>query len=129
MSLEIYLRNGVFWVRGRPADGESYVRRSLGTSDPALAEAKRAALELKARQRALLGDAAPRPEDQLTFSAAVMLYPASPRDADYLKPLVRRFGATLAREMTPEFIRQIGPQTMPRAAADTWQRRGRARWT
>lgn len=122
MSLEIYLRNGVFWVRGRPADGERYRRASLRTSDAEIAASKRAEIELKARQRAVLGSAAPKPEDELTFRIAALLYNASRRDRLYLVPLVRRYGKMLVREMTPEFIRQIGPQAMPRAAADTWQR-------
>lgn len=120
--LEKYLRGDVWWVRGRPADGDEYVRQSLETSDEALAEAGVRELERKARKRRLLGPDAPRSEDELTFAEAVLLYPASPRDARYLVPLIKKHGKMRVKEMTPEFIRQIGPQMMPDAATDTWQR-------
>lgn len=120
--LEPYLRGEVYWVRGRPADGDEYVRQSLGTSDEAIAWAAVRELEAKARQRRILGPDAPKAEDELTFAAAVLLSPVSGRNALYLKPLVRRHGKMRVKEMTPEFIRQIGPQMLPMASTDTWQR-------
>ncbi len=122
MPLELYLRDSVYWVRGRAADGDQYIRKSLGTSDRALAEAAVREAEAIARKRRLLGPDAPKPEDELTFAAIVPLYPASPRDATYLKPIVKREGKTRLRDLTPEYIRQLGPKMMPRAAADTWHR-------
>lgn len=117
--LEKYLRGDVWWVRGRPADGDQYVRQSLETSDPAIAEAAIRELERKAIKRRLLGPDAPRAEDELTFAEAVLLYPASPRDAGYLVPIVKKHGKMRVKDMTPEFIRQLGPQMMPDAATDT----------
>lgn len=84
MPLELYPRGGVWWVRGRPADGDQYVRQSLGTSDEAIAEAAVRELEAAARKRRILGPDAPKAEDEITFGACVMLYRASPRDAGAL---------------------------------------------
>lgn len=122
MPLEIYLRGRVWWVRGHLADAGEYIRESLGTSDEALAQAEVRKIEDKARQRRILGHLAPRPEDELTFAEAVLLYPAGAKDAEYLKPLVRREGKTRVRDMTPTYILQIGPAMMPRASTDTWHR-------
>lgn len=122
MPLEIYLRGRIWWVRGHLADAGEYIRESLGTSDEALANAEVRKIEDKARQRRILGHLAPRPEDELTFAEAVLLYPAGAKDAEYLKPLVRREGKTRVRDMTPTYILQIGPTTMPRASTDTWHR-------
>lgn len=122
--LEKYQRGRTWWVRGRPADHEEYVRESLGTTDEALADAAIRELERKARRRRILGPDAPRPEDELTFNHAVDLYldRASPRDASYLVPIVKKHGTMLVKSMTPEFIRQLGPQMLPDASTDTWQR-------
>lgn len=121
-SLEPYLRGNVWWVRGTRPDTDRYIRESLGTSDPAIAEAKVEEIYRRARQRRILGPDAPQPQDELTFAACVLLYPARAKDATYLKPIVRRCGRMLVRDMTPEFIRGLGRQMMPRASTDTWQR-------
>lgn len=120
--LELYPRGGVFWVRGRPADGDSYIRQSLGTSDEAIAEAAVREIEAAARKRRILGADAPKSEDEITFVACVLLYDAPVRDAFYLKPLVRRIGKTRVREITPQFVRKLAKELMPGAATDTWQR-------
>lgn len=122
MPLEKYPRGAVWWVRGRPGDGDKYVRQSLGTSDEAIAEAAVDELNRKARQRRILGPDAPKAEDELTFSAAVLLYPAKPQQARYLVPIVRRIGKLRVKDITPAFIRDLAPKMMPDASTDTWQR-------
>lgn len=122
MPLELYERGGVFWVRGRAADADGYVRKSLGTSDRALAEAAVREIEAVARKRRILGPDAPRPEDEITFSACVLLYDASEADARYLKPIVRRIGRKKVREITPQFVRKLAKEMYPTYSTDTWQR-------
>lgn len=122
MPLEIFPRGGVFWIRGRPADGDEYVRRSLKTSDEAIAEAAKREIEGAARKRRILGPDAPKPEDELTFAACVRLYDGPARDADYLKPVVKRIGKLRVREITPAFVRKLAKELYPNASTDTWQR-------
>lgn len=122
MPLELYERGGVYWVRGRPADGDRYVRESLRTSDRQIAEAAVREIEAVARKRRILGPDAPKPEDEITFSACVMLYDASPADARYLKPIVRRIGKMKVREITPQFVRKLAKEMFPTYSTDTWQR-------
>lgn len=122
MALELYNRDGIWWVRGRPADDGDYIRRSLRTSDEAIAAAKVRSIEGEARKRAILGPDAPKPEDELTFQAAVILYPAGPSEATYLIPIVKRIGKKRVRELTPKFIRALAKEMYPGASTDTWQR-------
>ena len=122
MPLEKYLRDGVWWFRGRAADGDRYDRRSLKTSDPDIADAKIRQLEDAARTRTILGPNAPKPEDEIVFSACVVLYPATKDDARRLKPIVRRIGKMRVKDLTPEYIRQLARKMYPEASTDTWQR-------
>jgi integrase len=122
MPLEIYKRGAVFWVRGYPADGDQYVRQSLGTSDQAIAEAAAREIEAAARKRRILGPDAPKLEDVITFSACVLLYHPGPRDAGYLRPLVRKIGKMRVSEITPQFIRNLAKTMHPLASTDTWWR-------
>lgn len=122
MPLEKYLRDGVWWLRGRIADGDRYERRSLRTSDEALAAGKIRDLENAARAQVILGPYAPKLEDEVTFSALVLLYDATPDDARRLKRIVRRIGKSRVKDLTPEFIRQLAKKMYPNAATDTWWR-------
>lgn len=122
MPLEKYLRYGVYWFRGRAADGDRYDRRSLKTSDPELAEAKIRALEAAARKRSILGPDAPKLEDEITFSACVLLYSADVKTSRYLQRLLRKIGSLRVKEITPQFIRKLARETHPMASTDTWQR-------
>lgn len=122
MPLELYQRGDIYWVRGRAADGDRYERKSLGTSDPALAQAAIRQIEAEARKRRILGPDAPPPEREVTFSALVLLYRATPRDAGYLRPIVKKIGAMRVRDITPLFVRQLARDMYPSAAVDTWQR-------
>lgn len=122
MPLEKYPRGNVWWVRGRPADDGEYIRESLGTSDEKIANAAVRDIEARAVKRRVLGPDAPKPEDEITFAECVLLYAAAPRDAGYLKPIVRRIGKDRVKSMTPAYVRATAKQMMPMAAADTWQR-------
>jgi integrase len=118
-SLRKYLRGNVWWVKGKRPDTDEYIRESLATSDEALAEAKVDEIYRAARKRRILGPDAPKPEDELTFNDAVLLYEGSPR---YLKAITKRIGKTLVSQITPAFIRSLAKKMMPMASTDTWQR-------
>ena len=116
-----YRRGRVWWVRGPLADG-GYVRRSLGTSDRSIAQAKVKSIDNKARKRAVLGDDAPKPQDELTLAQAVLLYTAKPAEAGFLIPIVRKYGDRLVASITPRQVREWGAELYPDNATDTWQR-------
>ena len=124
MPLELFIREGgdIWWVRGRPADGDRYVRKSLGTADQAIAEAAVREIEAQARRSRILGPDAPKPEDLITFSACVLEYDAEPREAVYLKRIVRRIGKLRVKEITPAFVRKLAKELYPDGSVDTWQR-------
>jgi integrase len=122
MPLEIYLRGNVWWAKGRLADSGEYVRKSLGTSDEALAQATVRSLESTARKRRILGPDAPGPEDELTFNAALALYTPSRRDAGYLMRIVKKIGTQRVKDITPASVRALARQLYPDASTDTWQR-------
>lgn len=122
MSLEIYRRGRKWWIRGRTDGIDGYINRSLGTSDEDVAKAKAREIERKARQRALLGDDAPKPEDELTFAAAVLLYPAKPAEAGFLLKVVPEIGDMRVRDILPKIVRDLGRKIYPHAATDTWRR-------
>jgi integrase len=121
MPLEPYRRGATWWARGRveyagrPVTG--YYRRSTGASEEAGAIRWCQAEEERRIRAHLLGD-----EQALTFADAVMLYPASPKEAGYLDPLLDHLGTALLRDITPRQVRDLGPLLYPAAAADTWVR-------
>ncbi|MDX5595628.1 tyrosine-type recombinase/integrase [Pseudovibrio sp. SPO723] len=122
MPLTIYRKGLKWWIRGR-ADGiDGYIDRSLRTSDEAVATAKLAEIERQARQRAILGPDAPSEKDELTFAAAVILYPAKPAEAGYLQKILPHLAAKKVRDITPNEVRNLGRQIYPKAATDTWRR-------
>ncbi|MEJ8476443.1 tyrosine-type recombinase/integrase [Roseibium algae] len=122
MPLEIYKRGQKFWLRGRTDGIDGYVNRSLGTSDEAVAKTKLSEIEGKARKRAILGSEAPTEADELTFSAAVMLYDAKPAEAGYLMKVVPVIGQMRVKDITPKLVRDLGKKIYPMAACDTWRR-------
>lgn len=121
-SLEKYPRGNVWWVRGRRPDNDEYIRESLGTSDPEIADAKIREIYAAARKRRILGPDAPKPEDELTFAACVLRYDAPDRQAQYLKPIVKKIGRELVAKITPQSVRQLAKRMYPDASTDTWQR-------
>lgn len=121
-GLELYRRGQTWWVRGRLEGEERYYRESLGTADEAVAKAKVRAIEGEARKRAILGRDAPKPEDQLTLSGAVLLFPARGNDARYMSKVLLEIGDTRLRDITPKMVKQLARKLYPNASADTWQR-------
>lgn len=121
MPLEVYCRGQVWWVRGyveyngtRITD---YYRRSTGASSEAGAR-EWVALETERQiRRHVLGETS-----VLTFMDAVMMYPAKPKEAIYLQPLVLEVGTMLVSKITPKMVRNLGANLYPSASADTWFR-------
>jgi integrase len=121
-DLAKYLRGRIWWVKGTRPDTGRYIRESLGTSDEALAEAKVDEIWLKARNRRILGADAPKPEAELIFAAAVLLYDAPKADKRYLIPIIKKIGKQRVRDITPLFVRKLAKELYPEAATDTWRR-------
>ncbi len=122
MRLELYRRGQTFWVRGRIDGVDHYLRRSLGTSDKAVAQTKALEIERKARQRALLGADAPGPQDELTFAHAVTRYRARQTEAAYLIKLIPHLANTKVRDISGHMVKELARDLYPEAAADTWTR-------
>ncbi|PTW62058.1 phage integrase family protein [Breoghania corrubedonensis] len=122
MPLKLFQRGNKWWIRGRVDGVDGYLKRSLGTSDCAVAEAKKAEIERRARQRAILGDDAPTEADELTFAAAIMLYKAKPAEAKFLIKVVPHIGGMKVKAIKPTLIRNLGATIYPKASVDTWRR-------
>ena len=124
MPLEPYPRGSYWWARGRVEYGGRPVSPYLRLSTGAVEEAGawrwcRAEEERRVRDFLLGPDRAARP---LTFAEAVDLYPADPKSAGYLIPLVERIGERSVTEITPREVRNLGPAIYPAASTDTWTR-------
>lgn len=121
MPLEIYLRGAFYHVRGRiEFDGvpiTGYYRQSTGSSSED--GARRWCVEETERQRRrhLLGE-----ESALTFSDAVMLYPAKPADATYLMRIVVEIGHLPISQITGRMLKDLAPKLYPKCSTDTWWR-------
>lgn len=122
MPLEPYKRGRKWWVRGTiDYDGSpitGYYRRSTGTLTEEAAREWITAETERQRRRYLFGEE----QEQLTFADAVVLYPAKPKDAGYLIPLVKEIGGRPVASLTPKEIRALGPKLYPDLSTDTWQR-------
>lgn len=121
-TLEKYLRGRIWWIKGRRPDTREYIRESLGTSIEIDAEAKVDAVFKAARDRSVLGSDAPKPQDEITFGGAVLLYDAGQKEAAYLTPLVRKIGNTKLKDLMPQAVRKMAKEIYPYASTDTWQR-------
>lgn len=121
-SLDKYLRGAIWWVKGRRSDNDRYIRESLGTPDPEIADAKIREIEAAARKRRILGPDAPKPEHELSFASCLLHYHASARQRSYLVPILRKIGTMRVREITPAFVRHLARELHPYASTDTWQR-------
>lgn len=122
MPLEPYLRGEIWWVKGRielngrPISG--YYRQSTGSpTEAGAADWCRAETE-RAIRRHFVGDEA----RGLTFAEAVMIYPANAKTAKMLIPVTAEIGDTNLSEITPRFLRDLGPKLKPDAGTDTWWR-------
>ncbi|WP_084587919.1 tyrosine-type recombinase/integrase [Devosia riboflavina] len=121
-GLSIYLRGSTWWVKGRLEGEERYYRESLGTRDEAVARRKVRDLETEARNRALLGRDAPKPEDNITLAQAFLDHPMSGNDARYMARILPEWGDTRLRDITPRMVKQLAKKLYPMAAVDTWHR-------
>lgn len=124
MPLEIYRRGHTWWARGRiDYRGQAisdYYRCSTGASSEDAARRWCAEEEERAIRHFHLGsegDARP-----LTFAEAVTFYPAKPKEAAYLEPVLDRLGAMTVAAITPRAVRDLGAEIYPDAATDTWTR-------
>ena len=103
MPLEIYRRGKFYHVRGRVEfNGRaitSYYRQSTGASSEAGARGWIKAEEDRQVRRHILGD-----EAALMFSDAVMIYPAKPKEAGFLIPVVQEIGNLKLTGMSGKLI-------------------------
>lgn len=120
--LEIYRRGDTWWVRGRVeylgTPISDYYRCSTGAPSEAGAREWCAQEEARRVRRHLLGEEKP----ELTFNDAIVLYKADAKTAEYLAPLTTKLGEMFVRDITPKFVRDLGPAMMPKASTDTWVR-------
>lgn len=122
MPLEPYKRGNTWWAKGKiEFNGKpitSYYRQSTGASSKAGAQDWINEETDRQRRRYIVGDEATK----LTFAEAVLQYPAKPKEAEYLMPLVGEIGHRAVDDLTPREIKQIAPKLYPDLATDTWQR-------
>ncbi len=121
MPLETYRRGNSYWVRGRVeyngAAITRYYRCSTGTPSEAGARDWCRAEEDRQIRRHLLGEKA-----VLKFSDAALIYPAKPKEAGFLIPVVEKIGHLPVSDITAKMVRNLGPTLYPKAATDTWWR-------
>ncbi|MEQ8376571.1 MAG: tyrosine-type recombinase/integrase [Hoeflea sp. D1-CHI-28] len=121
MPLEVHRRGKVWHARGRVEyNGRpitDYIRESTGSSTEAGAWQWVRDREAREIRRYLLGE-----EAALTFADAVMLYRASPQDAEYLIEVVEEIGSLPLPEITPKMLKGLGRKLRPQASSDTWWR-------
>jgi len=121
MPLETYRRGNSYWVRGRVefngAAITEYYRQSTGATSEAGARDWCRAEEDRQVRRHLLGE-----EAVLMFSDAALIYPAKPKEAGFLIPVVQAIGHLPVAQITGKMVRLLGPQLYPKAATDTWWR-------
>ena len=121
--LKLVKRGNNWHVRGRLESSGESVRRSLGTSDEAVAKAKLAQIEREDRKRAILGEDAPDPRTEVTFAEIVPLYQASDYDARCLIKLLPHIGKMRVSEIRPTILKNLGQIIYPNTSTDTWYRK------
>ncbi len=122
MPLELYERNGWWWIKGRidRISGGKYYRQSLGipaTAPERDAIAALAGFERQEIKRDIVGE-----EKALTFADAVLLYPANPMEAKDLEAILPQLENRTCASITPQEVRNLGPVIFPKGATDSWQR-------
>ncbi|QDC37058.1 tyrosine-type recombinase/integrase [Sphingobium fuliginis] len=121
MSLEPYKRGSLWWAKGRVEylgkPITEYYRCSTGASEAAGAWAWCRDEEERRINEHLLGA-----NRTLTFAEAVMLYPANPKTATYLIPIVEEWGKKLLSSIAPKDVRALAQKIYPDASTDTWTR-------
>lgn len=122
MPLEVYERNGWWWFKGRidRISSGKYYRQSSGipaTAPKRDAEAAVLRFETAEIKRDLVGA-----EKALTFDEAVLLYPATPAEAKDLTLILPKLKDRAVVSITPQEVRNLGPELYPNGATDSWQR-------
>lgn len=121
MPLEPYQRGRTWWARGRiDYNGRAitgFTRRSTGSPTRAGAIDWIRETEAGEIRRHILGET-----PQLTFSQAVILYPAKPAEAKFLDRILDHLGTLPVANITPQAVRDLGPIIYPMGASDTWRR-------
>lgn len=121
MSLEPYRRGSTWWVKGRVeylgTAITQYYRCSTGAAEEAGAWEWCRAEEERRIQEHLFGSS-----EQLSFADAVLMYHANEKTAQYLIPLVERWGDKRLTDIQPKMIRELAASLYPDASTDTWTR-------
>lgn len=116
MSLKLKWRRGIAYIHGT-IDGER-IRKSLGTRDPQIAEARRAQEEARQWRAATYGI-----ENEATFADACLLYlkHQTPRD-HYLAKILPRIGKQKLAKITAGQVRMLASELYPDAKPQTRNR-------
>ncbi|PSJ60808.1 tyrosine-type recombinase/integrase [Pseudaminobacter soli (ex Li et al. 2025)] len=122
MPLELYERNGWWWFKGRidRIPGGKYYRQSSGipsAADKGEAYREIARFEEQEFKRHYIGE-----EQAITFSEAVLLYPAGTLEAADLLKIVPLIGDRPVAKITPQEVSNLGPKLYPNSSTDSWQR-------
>ena len=121
MPLQIYQRGSIYWVKGwveyygRPIAGP-YRRSTKASTEAGARDWITQETEFQIR-RFVVGD-----EPSKTFSDAIMVYPASPKTAKQLIPIVREIGSMPLNSISGALLKTLGPRMKPNASTDTWWR-------
>jgi len=121
MPLEPYRRGATWWAKGRVEylgkPITEYYRCSTGAVEEAGAWSWCRDEEERRISEHLVGA-----NKTLTFAEAVMLYPANPKTATYLIPIVKEWGGKLLNSIAPKDVRGLAQKLYPNASTDTWTR-------
>lgn len=116
MSLRLRWRGGIAQLHGT-IDGQR-VRKSLGTRDPKIAEARKAQEEARLWRAATYGI-----ENEATFADACVHYLKGQAPAKhYLGPIIPRIGKQKLAKITSGQIRMLAKELYPDAKPQTWNR-------
>lgn len=121
MPLEPYKRGSYFYVKGRVEFNGTpitdYYRKSTGSLTEAGAIDWIAVETAKQRRAYIVG-----PEAAFTFAEATVLYPATPKTAEKLIPIVEHIGDMPVESITEDVLKDLGRALKPDASTDTWWR-------
>lgn len=118
MSIELRWRGGIAYIHGT-IDGKR-VRKSLGTRDPKIAEARKAQEEARLWRAATYGI-----EHETTFADACVKYleaQADKKTKSYLHPIILKIGKQKLAKITSGQLRILAKQLYPDAKPQTWNR-------
>ncbi len=121
MPLEPIKRGRYYYAQGRVEYNGTpiteYYRKSTGSLTEAGAVDWIAVETAKRRRAYVVG-----PEAAFTFAEATMVYPASPKTAKKLIPIVKEIGDMPVESITEDVLKDLGRALKPDASTDTWWR-------